>query len=82
MKVVLLALLFFSGAALCYAGDTGCTLSNASEKIVQRTSDGVNNVIQNSNPNGRVQEVKDVFNYNINCGSDAIKDGMKQFTGK
>lgn len=69
------------GGDRCPAGGSGCTLDNAAEKIWERVVEGANDVLDNSNPEGRVKEVKETIHDCMECGMDAIKEGMDRVTG-
>ena len=66
----------------CPAGETGCTLENAHQRIKERVDDGARSVLRNDNPNGRVREVKKTLDYCVQCGFDAINDGADRVSGK
>ena len=64
----------------CPAGQSGCTIENAAERIQQRVNQGAQRVINNSNPQGRVNEVRRTLQDCLNCGTDAIREGMNRVT--
>lgn len=66
----------------CPAGDSGCTLENAPDRIKERVDEGAKKVLNDSNEQGRWKEVKDTVKDCIKCGMDAVKDGIDQVTGK
>ena len=74
--------LFAQAQSRCPAGDSGCTLDNAADKIKDRVDEGAKSVLSNSNPSGRVSEVKETLKDCVNCGMDAVKDGMDKVSGK
>lgn len=63
-------------AERCPAGQSGCTLDNAPQRIQQRVNEGAAKVLEDENPGGRVQEVKDTLEGCIDCAMDAIEGGM------
>jgi hypothetical protein len=64
----------------CPAGESGCTIGNASERIQDRVNEGAKKVISDENINGRLNEVKDTIKDCVQCGADAIRDGMDNLT--
>lgn len=65
----------------CPAGNSGCTMDNAAEKIRDRINEGAQNVVTNPDSRGRVKEVGETLRDCLNCGKDALLDGMNQVTG-
>ncbi len=84
--VLIVAVSAFSSNAYandrCPAGETGCNINNAHEKIRERVNEGTRKVIRNENPEGRVREVGETVKYCIKCGTDAIKEGADKISGK
>ncbi|UZR30417.1 hypothetical protein [Methylococcus mesophilus] len=66
----------------CPAGSTGCTMDNAVQNIQDRYNEAAGKIIRNENPYGRAQEAQDAMKYCVNCGMDAIKDGMDTVSGR
>ena len=66
----------------CPAGESGCTIDNGASKIQERVNEGARKVIQDENLGGRLEEVKSTIKDCVQCGADALKDGMDQVTGK
>jgi len=73
---------FAQAQSRCPAGDSGCTVDNAAGRIKERVDDGATAVLKDTNPSGRVNEVKETLKDCINCGVDAVKDGMDKVSGK
>lgn len=85
LLVALAAVLFPLGQAAaterCPAGQSGCTVENAPQKIQERVNEGAQKVWNNSNPQGRVNEVKKTVQDCVNCGMDALQDGANRIQG-
>lgn len=60
----------------CPSSEGRCTMDNALERIRERAHKGAKRVIKDTNAEGRVEEVKDTLKECLDCGLDAIKDGM------
>ena len=64
----------------CPAGSSGCTIDNAADRIWDRVREGAEAVLENENPEGRVEEVRDTLNDCMECGFDALDDAFDDFT--
>jgi hypothetical protein len=66
-----------NAAGRCPAGESGCTIDNAPSRIQERVNEGAKKVISNetSVPN-KVKEVKETVKDCLNCGMDALRDGV------
>ncbi len=69
-------------AGRCPAGESGCTIENAGERIRERVNDGARSVIRNENPEGRAKEVGKTLKDCVKCGMDAVKEGADRISGK
>ncbi len=78
----LMVILVFAGHApaqgRCPSGESGCTMEDAATRIRDRAQEGARNVINNENPSGRAREVRETLRDCVECGIDAIRDGMNR----
>ena len=65
----------------CPASSSGCNIDNGAEKIRERVNEGAQNVMQDTNPSGRLDEIKSTVKECLQCGTDAIKDGFNKASG-
>lgn len=66
----------------CPAGESGCTMDNAPERIRDRVNEGARRVIRDENQYGRVNEVRETVKECLTCGTDAIRDGMNKIQSR
>jgi hypothetical protein len=66
-----------NAAGQCPAGESGCTIDNAATHIQERVNEGARKVLRNESPAGRANEVKNTASDCLNCGLDALRDGVK-----
>ncbi|MCP1674588.1 hypothetical protein J2T57_001690 [Natronocella acetinitrilica] len=66
--------------ARCPANQTGCTWSNAPDRISDRVNQGARDVVRNPNRSGRINELGNTVRDCINCGMDATRDGVNRIT--
>lgn len=79
-KIFLASVVFASSitayaAERCPAGESGCNVDNAPERIRERVNEGARKVWNNENPNGRVNEVRKTLKDCVDCAMEAVKGG-------
>lgn len=62
--------------ARCPAGESGCTMDNAAEKIQERVNQGVKDVEAAPTIREKVDATKETLKDCMNCGMDAVKEGF------
>lgn len=72
----------YSQSKRCPAGESGCTVENSGERIRDRVNEGTRKVISGNTESGRVKEVGKTLRDCINCGMDAVRDGVDRSSGK
>lgn len=73
------------GPTRCPANQTGCTMENYEQKMRSAWRNGANTVANNQGTSRRNQAKRarglyEAIKYCINCGFDAVKDGMDQMS--
>ena len=66
----------------CPAGDSGCTIDNAPARIRERVTDGAKEVMVSDTLRERTKKTKSTLKDCVQCGMDAIEDGVGKITGK
>jgi hypothetical protein len=61
----------------CPAGESGCTIYNAPDRIQDRVNQGRRDVEDADSPLDKVKEVGKTLRDCMNCGLDAVKDAVK-----
>jgi hypothetical protein len=76
--LIVVSLLLVSPATAqtrCPAGDSGCNLGNAADRIQERVDQGRRDVQDAGTMRERVDAVQDTLKDCLNCGMDAVKGG-------
>jgi hypothetical protein len=71
-----------SGASRCPAGSSGCTVDNAGERIQERVRQGARDVMNERGVGGRGREIKRTLRDCVDCGTDAIREGVDRVSGR
>lgn len=67
--------------ARCPAGQSGCTVENAGERILDRANEGKNKVLEGRSPSERLKEAGKTLQDCLECGRDALKEGLNRRGG-
>ena len=59
----------------CPAGDSGCTIYNATDRMQDRVDQGKKDVQNADSPLDKVKEIGKTVRDCLNCGMDAVKRG-------
>jgi len=69
-------------SARCPAGESGCTIDNAADKIKERVDQGARDVGRANSVADKAKEVRETVKDCIKCGTDAVKDGFDRVKSK